>query len=155
MTLEEILRQLDHVFTPVTQRRHLDVHTVQPVVQVQAESPLIDERRQRSVGRHDDSRIDTPGANAPDTLDREILNGTQQLGLRGRREVGDFIEKERALVRVLELSPSPSNTRGGAIFNAEELGFEQRFDNSGTVHGDKRRATAATQLVNLTRDEFL
>ena len=91
---------------------------------------------------------------AADALDGEVLNGAQQLGLGRRRQIGDFVQKQRAAIGSLEL-PSPSADAGrDAILDAEQLGFEQRFDQRRAVDRDERAVAAATQLVDLPRDEL-
>ena len=62
MALEKILRQLDHVFPPVTERGDLDVDTVEAIVQVQPEAPLLNEHCEGAVRRYDDPRVDAPRA---------------------------------------------------------------------------------------------
>jgi hypothetical protein len=75
--------------------------------------------------------------------------------LRRRRQVGHFIEKERTLVRVLELAPASANAGRRPILNPEQLRLEQRFDNGRAVHRHEWCPPATTQLVNLARDELL
>ena len=50
-------------------------------------------------------------ADAADALDREILDGAQQLRLRGRGQVRHFVEEQRPLVRVLELAAPAAHAR--------------------------------------------
>ena len=136
-------------------RWHLHVHSMQPVVKVQPESPQLDQPRERAVGRHDDPRVDPARAEAADALDGQILNGAQELGLCGRRQVGHFIEKERPLVGVLELPAATAHARRRAFLYSKELGLEQGLDDRGAVDGDEGALAPATELVNLPGDELL
>src|SRR5262249_10206406 len=58
-------------------------------------------------------------------------------------------------VGVLELSAPAAYASRGAIFDTEELGFEQRLDDCRAVDRDKRALSTPTELVDLARDEFL
>ena len=92
---------------------------------------------------------------AADAFDREILNRAQQLGLRGERQVGHFVEEQRAAVGVLELAAAAAHAGGRALLDAEELRFEQRLDQRRAVDGDERSRAPAAELVDLPGDEFL
>ena len=78
-----------------------------------------------------------------DALDRQVLNGAQQLGLRGQRQVGHLVEEQRAAVGVLELPAAAANAGRGALLDAEQLGLEQRLDERGAVDGDERARRGA------------
>ena len=136
-------------------RRHLDVDAIQPVVQIEPELPLLDERGERPVRRDDDPRVDLTGAAPAHALDREILDRAQQLGLRRRRQVGHLVEEQRPFVRVLEL-PAPAADAGRrAVLDAEELRLEQRLDDRRAVDRDERPLAPPAQIVDLPRDELL
>ena len=92
---------------------------------------------------------------AADPLDREILDGAQQLGLRRQRQVGHFVQEQRAAVGVLELAAPAADAGGRAILDAEQLGLEQRFDKRGAIDGDERAVAAPAQFVDLARDQLL
>ena len=94
-------------------------------------------------------------ADAADALDGEVLDGAQQLRLRRRREVRDLVEKQRAVVRRLELAPPAAHAGGGALLDPEQLRLDQGLDDRGAVDGDERAAPAATEFVDLPRDELL
>ena len=155
MALEKILRELDDVVAARAQRRHLHVDAVEPVVEVQPEPAVLDQPRQRPVGRDDDARVDPARAEAADPLDREILNRAQQLRLRGRRQIRHLVEEQRAVVRVLELAAPAAHAGGRPLLDPEQLRLEQRLDDGGAVDRDERPLPAPTELVDLPRDELL
>ena len=155
MPREEVDRELQDVFAPLPQRRHMNVDAAQAVEQVGAKQPPRDQLRERSVGRRDDAGVDATGAGAADALDRQVLDRAQQLGLRRQRQVGHFVEKQRAAVGVLELAPPAADAGGRPLFDAEQLRLEQRFDDRRAVDRDERPRPAAAQLVNLPRHELL
>src|SRR5262245_14243943 len=92
---------------------------------------------------------------AADALDRQILDAAEQLRLRREREIGHLVEKQRPAVGGFKLPSPAAHTRRGPLFDAEQLGFEQRFDKRGAIDGDERAVATKTEIVNLPRDELL
>ena len=90
-----------------------------------------------------------------DALDHQILNRTQQLGLRRHRQLRHFVEKQRSAVGVLELAAPPANAGRRALLDPEQLGLDERFDQRRAVDRDERALPAPTELVDLPRHEFL
>ena len=155
MPLKEILRELQNVGPSLAQRRHTDVDAAQAIEEVRPKQPTLDESRQAAVGCGDDPDVDAVRALAADPLDREILDGPQQFGLRRQREVGDFVQEQRAAIGRLELASPAADAGGRAIFDAEQLGLEQRFDKRRAIDGDERAVAAPAQFVDLPCDELL
>src|SRR5262245_35354235 len=56
---------------------------------------------------------------------------------------------------MLELAAAPSDACRRTLFDAEELGLEQRLDQRGAVDCYEWSGAATTQLVNVPRDELL
>ena len=137
------------------QRRHANLDAAQPIEQIGAEQPAIDEPRQRAIRRGDDPRVDLPRAAAADALDRQVLDDAQQLGLRGHRQIGDLVEKQRAAVGVLELAAPSAHAGRGPLLDAEQLRFDQRLDQRRAIDGDEWSLPARTELVNLARHQLL
>ncbi len=135
--------------------RHAHVEAAQPVVEVGAEQAPLHQRRERAVGRGDDADVEPARAVAADPLDGHLLNRAQQLGLGGQRQVGDFVEEQRAAVGVLELAASAAHAGGRPFLDAEELGFEQRLDERGAVDGDEGPGSPRAEVVDLAGDELL
>src|SRR2546428_7506575 len=80
----------------------------------------------------------------------------QELGLQRQRELGDLVEEDRSVVRVLELTESTSVGAGeGALLVAEQLGFEQAVRDRGAVDLDERTLTSLGRRVNRPGDEIL
>jgi hypothetical protein len=155
VALEAALREIEDVLAAGPQRRHLQLERVEAVVEVAAELPLGDERRQAAVGRSHDPDVDLLGLVAADALHGELLQRTQQLGLRRQGQVGDLVEEQRPAVRLFELAAPAPDTGRGAVLDAEELGFEQRLDDGRAVDGDERAAAPPAPLVDLARDQLL
>ena len=71
------------------------------------------------------------------------------------RQIGHFVEKQRAAVGVLELAAPAADAGRRAVFDAEQLRLEQRFDERRAIDGDERTVPPAAQLVNLAGDQLL
>ena len=78
------------------QRRQRDVHDVDPVVEVFAESALLDGRLEIAVGRHDHPDIDRELFAAADGPHGALLEHAQQLGLEPQGHVPDLVQEDRA-----------------------------------------------------------
>ncbi len=92
---------------------------------------------------------------AADPLDSQLLNRPEQLGLGDTREIGDFVEKQRAGVGQLELAAPSAYAGGRPVLDAEQLGLEQCLDQRRAVDRDEGSMAPATQLVNAPRNQFL
>ena len=150
-----MLRKLRNVAAPRAKRRHVNLHTVQPIVQVGPKAAFLHEHRQTSIGRDDEPDVHTARSRAADAFHGQILKHPQQLGLRREREIGHFVQEERAAVRVLELPAPAADPRRGSLFYPEQLGLEQRFDERGAIDRDERPTSSSALLVKLARDELL
>ena len=126
------------VFLALAQRRHLDGDDVQAVVEVLAELAGRDHRRQVAVGRGDQPDVDLDGAGAAQPLEFVLLEHAQDLRLRVRAHVADFVEEQRAAVGLLEPADALLVGAGeGALLVAEQLRLEQVLLQRGAVHLDE------------------
>jgi hypothetical protein len=153
--MKEILRELQNVGPSLAQCRDTDVDAAQAIEEIRPEEPTLDESREAPVGCGHNPDVDAVRALSADPLDREILDGPKQFGLRRQREVRYFVEEQRAAVGRLELASSAADTGGRAILDAEQLGLEQRFDERGAIDGDEGAVASPAQFVDLARDELL
>src|SRR5262249_37830820 len=71
--LDERAREEHDVVAPLPDGSDPDREDVQPVVEVLAELPVADHRRQVSVGGGDHASVDAPGLLAPDRLELALL----------------------------------------------------------------------------------
>ena len=72
------------------------------------------------------------------------------------RHVADFIQKQRAVVGLLELAQVPRDGAGeGAFLVAEELGFDQFGGHGGAVQRDEGAVAARAAIMQRARDQFL
>ena len=94
--LHEVVREDHHVPATQAQGRHLDVHDVQPVVQVLPEASGLDVGGEVAVGRRDDADVHTfTAAAAADTLERPLLQHLKQLHLGQDGILADLVEEQR------------------------------------------------------------
>ena len=99
---EEVRDQQRDVFAPAVERRHLDVHDVQAVVEVFAELAAHHELLQVAVRGRDHAHVDRDGVGGADGADLVLLQHAQQLHLQAHRHVADLVEQQRAAVGRLE-----------------------------------------------------
>ena len=95
---EEVRDQQRDVLAAAIERGHLDVHHVQPVIQVLAELALGEQLLQVAVGGGDDPHVHRQCLRAAYGADQPLLQHAQQLDLEPKRHVADLIEHERAAV---------------------------------------------------------
>ena len=92
----------------------------------------------------------------PDALEFAGLDGAQQLGLKALRDVGDFIEKERAAIGHFEAAHAVDLGVGeGAFHVAEQLAFENALGEPAGIHGDQGPRGSQRNGVQRLRDESL
>src|SRR5207249_12118263 len=91
-----------------------------------------------------------------DTLKGLLLEDAQEFHLRVGRQVADFIEEERALVRLLEAPDAPLvRASERAAFVAEQFAFEQILRYCSAIDRDERRFGARAVLVDGASNQFL
>ena len=128
-----------NVVRPLAQRRQIDAQDVEPIEQIGAEPPVLDELAQRLVRRGDDAHVDRDRLHAADAHELALLEHAQQLDLRRRRNLADLVEEERSRIGELEASEPPLGRAGErALLVAEQLALEQRLGQRADVHGDER-----------------
>ena len=132
-SLQDGLDQVRNVVPPGTQRRHGNLDRVQAIEQVAAELAASAQRLERTIGGHHDPDVHAATAVAADAFHGRVLDHPQQLGLRRRGQVRDFVEEQRAAVGLFELAPPAAHTGRRPFLDPEQLRLEQRLDNRGAV----------------------
>jgi hypothetical protein len=148
-----VLRQRRDVGRALAERRHAEHDQVQAVEEVLAERPRPDERGKIAVGRGEDAHVHRSRLAAPEHLVRPVLEDAQELHLRGRVELADLVEQDRAAVRDLEPS-APVLPRVGvrAPHVPEHLALEQRRRDAAEVDLDEGPRTPSAVPVDRLRD---
>jgi len=82
---------------------------------------------------------------------------TQQPGLQRQRHIADFIQQQRAAVRLqnLALRALGLGARECAVGVAEQLTFDQSLRNGCAIQGDERLVAPVAELVDGLRERLL
>ena len=122
----EVLDQRRDVLAAIAQRRHADRDHAEAEVEILAERALLDLLLEVLVGRGDDADVDLDRPRRSEALDFALLQHAQDLGLRLRAHVADFVEEDRAAVGLLELADLLLGRAGErALLVAEQLRLDQ------------------------------
>jgi hypothetical protein len=153
---EEVVDEERDVVQAVAQRRHLDVHDVQPVEEVVAEPAGTHLGGQVAVRRRDHADVDGDREARADRRHLALLDGAQELRLQRERYLGDLVEEERAALGGAEDPVVVAHgAREGTAPMAEELAVEQRFGQTRAVDRDERMGGERAALMDRARDELL
>ena len=134
----------------------MDRDDIEPVEQVLAEPVLLDLRTEVLVRRRDHAHINRQRCSRSDRRNHALLQRPQHFRLCREAHIADFVEKERAAVRELELAGAVGERAGEAALHvAKQLAFDQLRRNCGTIDLDERRGSARAERVNRARHELL
>ncbi|OKO20268.1 hypothetical protein AM484_002319 [Pseudomonas aeruginosa] len=154
--LNQFVEQQGDVFHPLAQRRHLDGEYVEAVVEVFAESAVLDHLLEVLVGRGDDPHVDVLRLVAADPFEGALLQHAQQLDLHRQRHVADLVEEQGAAVGQLEASGTTGDGTGeGALLVAEQFAFQQFRRDRPAVHRDEGPLAALGMVMQVARHHFL
>ena len=85
-----------------------------------------------------------------------LLDDAQQLHLHVQRQVGDFVQEQRAALGGLDQALLVGDRAGeAALLVAEQLAFHQLGGDGAAVHRHERPVAARAGVVNQVRDQFL
>ncbi len=147
---KEVLRQGKNIAGSVPQGRYGKSRHVQAKEEILPKPsgaygcPEIDVRRRNKAD------IDGGWRTRAETHHLALLQNAQQLHLKEKRNVADFVEKERAAVGGLEPAGfRRSRARECASLVAKELGIGEFRGKCAAVHGHERGGMATAQLVNV------
>src|SRR3954470_4159298 len=151
-----MLDQVGDVAGPLTQRGQRNRNDVEPEVEILPERTLRDRLREILVRGSEDAHVDLDLLAPANALDFSRFDRAQQLRLRFRTEVADFIEKKRSCVRELE-SPDASigGSREGTLLVSEHLALDEILRDRCAVHADERSVATRALRVYRRRHEFL
>src|SRR5262245_9731372 len=112
----------EDVVPALAQRRQAEDPSGEPMIEVEAELPSRHELREIAVRRAHQAEIRRLPDVAADALVGFLLNGTEELRLQGGRQLADFVQEQRALVRGGKRAIAARHRAGErALFMAEEL----------------------------------
>ncbi len=151
-----VLEQLRNIFRARAQRRQLDANDVEAVIEVFAEHAARDAILQVLVSGGDHAHIHANRRLTADAIELAFREHAEQSGLQRRRHVADFVEEQRAAVRLLEAA-APLRIRAGerALLVAEQLGLEKIRRNRRRIQRNERLRRTRAVIVKRARDELL
>ncbi|CAI8437051.1 MAG: Uncharacterised protein [SAR116 cluster bacterium MED-G04] len=151
-----MLAQIRDIVIPLPQRRQVEWHHIEPVIEVFTKIALGNQVRQVFMGGGDNPDIAAQQPVAANAGIGPVLQHPQQPGLGLSRHVTDFIEKQRPATG-LGKTPVMNTISPGesAFFMAEEFAFDQLPRDRGHVDGNKGLLAAFTQIMQGAGDDFL
>jgi hypothetical protein len=150
------LAQRRQVIAALAQGRHQDLDHVQPVVQVLAEAAGLHVGGQVLVGGADHAHVHRLFLGGAERAHLPLLDGAQQLGLHGQRQVTDLVQEQRAAARGLEVALAVLGGAGvGALARAEKLGLQQVLRDGAAVHGHEGAVGAVAAGMQRARRQLL
>ena len=156
MRRQEMPRERHDVADTLAQGGNQQRKHVQPVEQILTKMATGDRVGDVPIGGGDDADVERYRLPAADPLHLALLQDPQQLGLQRQRHLGDLVEQERAILRLLELAGLRTvRTAEGSLLVPEERRFEQAVGNRRTVDGDERARAARRALVDMARHDLL
>ena len=126
LLLQKMIHEQRHIFQTFTQRWNLDRNNRQPIVKIFAKSPVFQLRQQGLVRRAHHADIYRRALVVADATDFSLLQNAQKFCLQLRRHGIDFIEKNRAEIRLFKQSALVRDCAGKrALFVTEQFRLEQ------------------------------
>src|SRR5215813_5009765 len=108
------------------------------------------------VGRRYHPHIDANVMLAAEPRELAVLQHLQQLGLQGKAQIADLVEKHRAVIRELELARLVLNRSGErAALETEQFRLEQLGRQRGAVHLHERLVATERGGIERPRDKLL
>ena len=139
IVLEEMGGDLRNVFRMILERRRIDAHDIDAVVEILAEFALGDHLAEILMGGEDEAGPQRDEAVAAQAAELALLQNAQELDLGVEAEFADFVQEEGAVAGLLEEAFAGAYGAGeGAFLVAEELGFDQSFRDRAAGNGDER-----------------
>jgi hypothetical protein len=151
---QEVVSQGHDVLGPFPERRDRDGENVHPVVEILAEGARADHVLQVAVGGGDDPDVGGQVADPAHTPKLPILEELEDLALDLQRHFADLVEEHGTARCDLEQALLGAPGVGeGALFVAEQFGFQQGGRHGGAVQIDERSRGAVALAMDLLRHQ--
>src|SRR5262245_23132445 len=151
-----MLGQQWNIVGPLAQRWQMKGDDVETIIEIAAEIARLDLVVEVAVGRRDDARVDGHRFRRSHRNHFTVLQRAQQLHLRCRRGLADFVEEERSLRRRAEETGLVTNGAGErSLYVSKELALEQAFRQGAAVERQEWPVQSCRQLVDVSGDDFL
>ena len=150
------VRDVADVILVLAERRHTELHDIEPHEEVFAEFAGADAGRKIAVGGGDESDVRLDFGASADAHEASAFEDAQEESLRLERQFADFIEEERPSVREFEESEFLTIRTGErALLVSEKPRLQQFRIHARAVEGVERFAIARRFRMDLERDRFL
>src|SRR5262249_33797165 len=141
---------------PLAERRNRERHSVQAKEQILPKRSAHHFALEIAVGRRDEADVDALRLERAEALHLFFLQHSEQLHLRLKRELGDFVEEERASVGGLDQARLGAIRTGeGAFLVTEELGFEESLGERAAVDAHEGSLLSGRARVDRLREDLL
>ena len=148
---EQMIGELHDSFLPVGERRDAYAQKIEPMKEIFPESSFTDHGPKILVGGGDDPYFHPDFFRPPDSPYDSVFDGEEDLGLGGKGQAGDLVEKEGSLVGGLEKSdPRVLGIGESPFFMAEQFGLDQVFGNGRAIELNERKFRAGAILMHPT-----
>ena len=152
----EVFCEYANVFRTFPERRNPDPNDIKAIQQIRPEALFRRFDAHVPVCRGHQTHIDLAAERLSNATDLVLLNHAEQLCLRTRRQIRDFVEKECSAIGFFEESGFiGDSSRKRPLCVAEQLRFEQLIRQRRTVDIAEAPLAPGTQLMNRPRREFL
>ena len=151
----EMSDQRRNVFSSLPQRRQYQRKNIHPVKQILTEFLLAHPGFEIVMRRYHHPHIHAYRLIATNAFHFCFFQHPQQLRLHGQRHVANLIQKNCAVIGLLELSNMPSRCAGERSFLVpEKFRLNQLGRNRRAIQGHKRTPRARTAFVNRSRHQL-
>ncbi len=153
---QKVLHQHRHIFRAGPQRRHVNRKHIEAVVEVGAETAILNALLKILVGGGNHPHVGGLRTGTAHPFKAALLQYPQQLHLHGQRHVADLIQKQCAARCQFKTATTGADGAGEcALFMPEQLGLQQLRRNGTAVHRHKRPLGARRGAMNAAGNHFL
>ena len=136
---EKRLAERQDVIAAISQRRQPDREHVEPIIEIFAELPVGDPALKVTIRRSHNPGVGAKHSRSTEPLKFTLLEDAEELGLRRRTHLRDFVEKQRAAGGLFKLARLALRRPGVcASLVPEQFRFEQLLWKRGAIQRDER-----------------
>src|SRR5581483_6198547 len=129
---------------------------VQSVVKILPEKPGLDQVDEATVRRRDQAEVDADRPAGADRVDLAVLQRPEELDLDVRRQLADFVEKQRSAMRFAELADMLFRGAGkGALLVTKKNALDEIVGDGAAIDGDEGPRAPVAGALDSARDQLL
>ena len=149
VAVQEILGEQRDLLGPFAEGRNDDLDDVEAIVEILAKLAGCDRVLEILICRCNDSNVNFDDGFAADPRELPILQNMEDLGLEGRVEIADLVEKNRAMIGRFELANLQLVRAGeGPALVPEQLALEKLPGHGGAVYLHERPTLTGRSVVD-------